>query len=246
MACLIWARIVENNPHREAKSLAALEFRDSKRAQKLASAQKQWRSAVPRPIRQSAPSAGDGWWQRPVGHLTAGARRRHQPWALLWSLPCVIRPAAFLYEYSPTALQITPSRFAPSLLRATIAAVPILSCLLRALLCLSLVLTGWADAFALAAMAPGQSDRSTDASAPPCHGGMEMHEQDQPDHGDAVPNNGGTCCSGACECACTHAPVVVPLVMAPERSIGRASYQQAIQRESVAPPLPHLIRPPIG
>lgn len=131
-------------------------------------------------------------------------------------------------------------------LRATMSAVPILSSLLRALLCLSLVLTGWTDAFAAAAMAPGQPDRSVDASVPPCHGEMDTHEQGVPDQGNPAPHDGSTCCSGACDCACTHAPVAVALATPPERSIGHAGYQSAAQRDSVAPPLLHLIRPPIG
>lgn len=122
---------------------------------------------------------------------------------------------------------------------------PLLSILPRVLLCLSLVLTGWADAFAMASMGTADPDRPMDAGAP-CHGDSEAPEPGAPNEHHPAPHDASSCCSGACDCPCSHAPVALPLAMPPEGAIHHAAYQAAAQTGVGAPLLPHLIRPPIG
>lgn len=123
--------------------------------------------------------------------------------------------------------------------------VPILSSLLRVLLCLSLVFTGWADALAMASMGAGAPDRSLD-SGPPCHGDPQASERGVPEGDNPAMHDGGNCCSGACDCPCAHAPVALILAMPPAGTIHHAAYAAAAQPHPGAPLLRHLIRPPIG
>ena len=136
--------------------------------------------------------------------------------------------------------------------------------LLRVLLCLALVFnvasTAVASVHAMqmdmhggtepmrATASPGIAD---DGSSMPCHHGAHATSG----HGDGSPGNkaskGGPvpdCCkSDACDCACIgHACAMVAAVSlhGPMKAIAVRAWSMVPAHP--APPLPHLIRPPIG
>jgi hypothetical protein len=132
--------------------------------------------------------------------------------------------------------------------RATILPVSILSFLLRILLCLTLALTGWAEAFAAAAMHPAAESAGAgpdEGPAPPCHG--EAHAQTQDGHVEhPVSDPGADCCTGACDCPCANLSVALALAPSLPPTASHARYAPAAKPEVGTRALPLLIRPPIG
>lgn len=139
--------------------------------------------------------------------------------------------------------------------------------MLRVLLALALMANGTSSVFAatrmqvesfgarIAVVDGTQSDAST--AAAPCdeHAGMDALAMDPsamtPHMGGDAPDSGGEsgdCCKAAqCVCACVlHAVAGMANVHVMEPLIDRDTTAQVLGTGHAAPPLPHLIRPPIG
>ena len=119
--------------------------------------------------------------------------------------------------------------------------------LLRALLCLGLLVNGSAQAMAVthAVLASHQARVET----PPCHdaedmkaAGSQVHE-----HRAAPATKKPDCCkSGACDCACSHgAAATKPTLHAQGHKVRHAAFVDLPVARYASPALPRLIRPPI-
>ena len=116
-----------------------------------------------------------------------------------------------------------------------------LSCLLRILLCLSLLANGTATAFANARMG---SEGVAQQAAAPCHERMAMHDAPPA----APPASHDDCCPpGACLCSCVANATALPMGHAIAMPPRPAVLSFASHKPSHASPLlANLIRPPIG
>ncbi|WP_216957916.1 MULTISPECIES: CopL family metal-binding regulatory protein [unclassified Lysobacter] len=129
---------------------------------------------------------------------------------------------------------------------------------LRALLCLMLVLNGTGYTAAatqmglahLAMSAPGEQ-----AATPPCHGESShdevaaMHAHADDDCATAGMDDGAPdCCqSSHCNCDCLqHATAAIAIFSVPAGLPPERHRAQPRQIDRPSPPLPHLLRPPIG
>lgn len=127
--------------------------------------------------------------------------------------------------------------------------------LLRALLCLALLLNGTAYAHAATRMAMGDMAAAVEAAGdatPPCHEGMDMAmpmddvDASKAGHHDIDPGLPDCCKAGSCDGFCTqHAPAVTwlaavgtPLYPAAEAPAYRADAHASVR-------LSHRHRPPI-
>ena len=137
------------------------------------------------------------------------------------------------------------------------------SLLLRALLCLCLVLNGMAAASASAHLPMADHIGAASVAANPAsmaatqdaschgHGATAMADQDEATTATpepAKPKHSPDCCtSGICNCACVHiAQAGVPALQLPASSPDHARSVRALTLGHAAPALPHPIRPPIG
>ena len=136
--------------------------------------------------------------------------------------------------------------------------------LLRLLLCVALVFNGAASAMASVQMMLMHADRHETAStsvAPmasaesemPCHhDGQPAHSQDAADAATATkdkqPGQTPDCCkSSTCTCACVHqAAAMVPMMPFQGAALLHVGSVRSMALGHATPPLPHLIRPPIG
>ena len=136
--------------------------------------------------------------------------------------------------------------------------------LLRLLLCVALVFNGAASAMASVQMMQMHADGQGTASIPvptmadaepamPCHhDGQASHSQDAADAAmpskDKQPHQAPDCCkSSTCTCACVHqAAAMVPVMAFQGTALLHVSSVRSMALGHATPPLPHLIRPPIG
>ena len=136
--------------------------------------------------------------------------------------------------------------------------------LLRLLLCIALVFNGAASAMASVQMMQMHADGQGTASIPvptmadaepamPCHhNGQASHSQDAADAAmpskDKQPHQAPDCCkSSTCTCACVHqAAAMVPVMAFQGTALLHVGSVRSMALGHATPPLPHLIRPPIG
>ena len=137
--------------------------------------------------------------------------------------------------------------------------------LLRLLLCIALVFNGAASAMASVQMMQMHADGQGTASVPvptmvagaepamPCHhDGQASHSQDAADAAtpskDKQPHQAPDCCkSSTCTCACVHqAAAMVPVMAFQGTALLHVGSVRSMALGHATPPLPHLIRPPIG
>ena len=136
--------------------------------------------------------------------------------------------------------------------------------LLRLLLCVALVFNGAASAMASVQLMQMHADGQGTASIPvptmadaepamPCHhNGQASHSQDAADAAmpskDKQPHQAPDCCkSSTCTCACVHqAAAMVPVMAFQGTALLHVGSVRSMALGHATPPLPHLIRPPIG
>ena len=136
--------------------------------------------------------------------------------------------------------------------------------LLRLLLCIALVFNGAASAMASVQLMQMHADGQGTASIPvptmadaepamPCHhNGQASHSQDAADAAmpskDKQPHQAPDCCkSSTCTCACVHqAAAMVPVMAFQGTALLHVGSVRSMALGHATPPLPHLIRPPIG
>ena len=137
--------------------------------------------------------------------------------------------------------------------------------LLRLLLCVALVFNGAASAMASVQMMQMHADGQGTASVPvptmvagaepamPCHhDGQASHSQDAAAAAtpskDQQPHQSPDCCkSSTCTCACVHqAAAMVPVMAFQGTALLHVGSVRSMALGHATPPLPHLIRPPIG
>ena len=136
--------------------------------------------------------------------------------------------------------------------------------LLRLLLCIALVFNGAASAMASVQMMQMHADGQGTASIPvptmadaepamPCHhNGQASHSQDAAAAAtpskDQQPHQTPDCCkSSTCTCACVHqAAAMVPVMAFQGTALLHVGSVRSMALGHATPPLPHLIRPPIG
>jgi hypothetical protein len=119
------------------------------------------------------------------------------------------------------------------------------SLLLRLLLCLSLLVSGSAQALAHSAM----TSEPTAAAAAPCHESHDVKskalhlEAHQVGPHSKLPD----CCKGAvCDCACSHgAAAAMPQLERAGRNVVLTTHVSLPPTHYASPPLARLIRPPI-
>lgn len=129
---------------------------------------------------------------------------------------------------------------------------------LRLLLCLVVVLNGTGYAVAatqmhMAHLAMVPAAQQAD-SASPCHeaaapetAGITVHSHDAGVSGDDGPAAPSCCKSSLCNCDCLqHATAAMSVVALPAEAPAGAGIAQLRVADRVAPPLPNLLRPPIG
>lgn len=119
--------------------------------------------------------------------------------------------------------------------------------LLRALLCLGLLVNGSVQAMAIthSMLASHQARVAT----PPCHGAEDMKAEVSGAHVHraAPATEKPHCCkSGACDCACSHgAAATMPTWYPQGRKVRHAALDGQPLTRYASPALPQLIRPPI-
>ena len=137
--------------------------------------------------------------------------------------------------------------------------------LLHLLLCIALVFNGAASAMASVQMMQMHADGQGTASVPvptmvagaepamPCHhDGQASHSQDAAAAAtpskDQQPHQTPDCCkSSTCTCACVHqAAAMVPVMAFQGTALLHVGSVRSMALGHATPPLPHLIRPPIG
>lgn len=126
--------------------------------------------------------------------------------------------------------------------------------LLRLSLVLALIANGTTSAFAATPMQAAQ----TESAQPPCHeqvaatgtstADAEVTAVNAPGHAPGTDHGSPDCCQSAkCQGACMHHVAATSAsVHILEASIDHASGVRPLKMGHAAPPLPHLIRPPIG
>lgn len=116
---------------------------------------------------------------------------------------------------------------------------------LRVLLCLGLLVNGWAQAVSVSHAAASAPVR---VSAPPCHEHGGMTATAHPHGQGTTPLKKPDCCkSGACACACSHGVVTaLPAVYEQARDVEHAVLESFPLTRYASPALPRLIRPPIA
>jgi hypothetical protein len=121
------------------------------------------------------------------------------------------------------------------------------SLLLRLLLCFSLLVSGSAQALALAH--PAIMSEATASSATPCH---ESHDATPTalhleSHHSGPHSKLPDCCKGAvCDCACSHgAAAAMPQIERAGRNVVLTTQVSLPPTHYASPPLARLIRPPI-
>lgn len=130
--------------------------------------------------------------------------------------------------------------------------------LLRALLCISLILNGSGYAAASATMpmehpasVAAAQEASKAAETPPCPGHTGVTAADDrttgPDPATDEHDQPDCCPSAACAGACLqHAPAAIVAQSMGPTVIGHSDAVRSIQAAHATPTLPHRIRPPIG
>jgi hypothetical protein len=128
--------------------------------------------------------------------------------------------------------------------------------LLRVVLVLSLVLSGIGGSFAATTMALASQEKGeTRAQVHPAHSGCHdhaamAHPDPTPaaDPGRKLPTGHSDCCGGGlCGCACAQLPSMTAegLLLVPAK-LEHEQFVAASAPSRPSPPLPHLMRPPIG
>ena len=121
--------------------------------------------------------------------------------------------------------------------------------MLHLLLCLGLLVSGFAQAIAVAHSAlAGQQART---AAAPCHEPgdrqeMAPHRFENHTASDRASAKPDCCKPGACDCACSHGSVAtMPAVDAMGRGVEHAARLSAAPTRYASPALARLMRPPI-
>lgn len=132
--------------------------------------------------------------------------------------------------------------------------------LLRVILSVALVFNGAASAMASVEMAQMHAQTgvahqheqgmpmTSMSDAAPCHDEQPKVHSDDSHAGSPTKAEHPDCCtSTSCTCACvSHVVAVVPVPALPGVATPNADLLLPVLINHVAPPLPHLIRPPIG
>ncbi len=120
---------------------------------------------------------------------------------------------------------------------------------MRVLLCLGLLVNGYAQAMAVTQTAI--AGHRTSHAAPPCHdtGAMQAsmaHLTGEQPRSGSLPNAHDCCKAGVCDVACGHVMAGAPAVyMSEGRSIVHVAHLASTSSRYASPALPRLVRPPI-